>query len=253
MKKTKKEDMSYNSISGNEQHILHKIKGKKLIVFGVRELKQLTGWGAIRVHNTLQTLKRKKHLMRVKRNMYTTPEALTENPYAVATETIQPSYISHWTALAYYGFTEQQPTTIQVVSPKQQKKPEMNIEVTTLKPARFFGYERTNGFVIAEKEKTLVDALYQPEKCGGLKEVAKCLENVWREINQKKFIDYLLRFKDKSLNSRTGYLMETLNLGKAPQRLLKNRSEGYVKLDASRPKTCRYDRRWRIIVNRETT
>ena len=243
--------MKYNSISVNEHWILHQIKGKKLTVFGARELKQLTGWSETRIHNTLHTLKRKKLIIWLKRNEYTTPEALAERPYAVATQTIKPSYISHWTALSHHGFTEQQPQIIQVVTPKQQKKADMNMEVTTTKPLRFYGYERMKDFVMSEKEKTLVDALHQPGKCGGLDEVIKCLENAWGQINKKKFMDYTLRFKNKSLNSRTGYLMEKLGLSKAPNRLLKERSKAYVKLDAGKPKTREYDKRWRININHD--
>ena len=251
MKKPKEQNTKYNSISGNEYFILQEIKEKKLTVFKVADLKKITGWGDTRIHNTLHTLTRKKQVIRVKRDRYSTPEMLAESPYAVVTQTIEPSYISHWTALSFYGFTEQQPQIIQVVTPRQQKKPDMNIEVTTTKPSRFYGYERMDDFVISEKEKTLVDALHQPGKCGGLDEVIKCLENAWGQINKKKFMDYTLRFKNKSLNSRTGYLMEKLGLSKAPNRLLKERSKAYVKLDAGKPKTREYDKRWRININHD--
>lgn len=251
MKKTKQHNINYKSISAGEQAILQLVREKNLIIFGIQEIQRLSGWNPVKIHNTLHTLKEKGHVIQLKRNKYATPEKQAENPYAVATETVKPSYISYWTALSYYGFTEQQVKTIQLVSPKQQKQLLPTIEVVTLKPNRFYGYQRINDFVIAEKEKTLVDALHMPEKCGGLDEVLKCLKNAWSQINKKLFFSYLILFNDKSLNSRTGYIIETLGLGETPRKIIENKSKSYVKLDTRKPKIGGYDKRWMIIINHD--
>ncbi len=253
MEKTKKRNMKYNGISANEHYLLQLVREKGLLLFGVQELYRLSGWSKSRIHNTFHTLKEKGHIIWIKRSRYTTPEILVESSYAVATEAVKPSYISYWTALAYYGFTEQQPQVIQLVTSKQQAKPKLLVEVTTLKSRRFYGYQRVNNYVMAEKEKALVDSLYQSEKCGGLEEVIKCLKNAWGEINQKIFYSYLIRFNSKSLNSRAGYLIETLRLGKPPKKLLKNRSKSYIRLNRENVKTSNYNHKWKIIINHELT
>lgn len=249
MKKQKERNINYKSLSANGYALLHFIKEKKLVVFGTQELHRLSGWRKTKVNNTLHLLKVKGHVVGIRRGKYATAEAVAENPYGVATEAVKPSYITQWTALSYYGFTEQQPAVIQLASPKQQKKTS-SVEVTTLRPSRYYGYERVGNFVIAEKEKALVDSLHQPWKCGGLGEVVKCLKNAWNGINKEKFFNYLMRFNDKSMNSRVGYIMETLQLGRAPARLLAGKSKSYVRLDTTKPRTSRYDKRWGVMINR---
>lgn len=253
MKKTKKQDIKYKGISANERYLLELIRDKGIVLFGVRELHHLSGWSRSRIHNTLHTLRKKDHIVWIKRNGYATSDKLVESPYAVATESIKPSYISYWTALSHYGFTEQQPKTIQLVTTRQQKRPGLNVEITTLNPGRFYGYILVNDYVIAEKEKSLVDAFHQPEKCGGLDEVVKCLKNAWSQINKRTLYRYLVRFNDKSLNSRAGYIIEALGLDKPSKKLLENKSKSYVRLDVSGRRTHNYDKKWRVIVNYDIT
>ena len=257
MKKTKEQHTFYKGISKNEQFLLSLIKEKKLIVFGVRELKRLTKWKKTTIHNTLFSLTKKSLLIKIKRDNYILKEILEEKPFEIATELITPSYISFWTALSFYGFTEQQVKVIQLVSPIQENNLKFDlksVEVTTLKPERFFGYKKEDGYAIAEKEKALIDSLYQLDKCGGLDEFVKCLKDSWKEINKKKFINYLVRFNNKSMVSRAGYLIEELKLKGIKLRTLKKyKSNSFIKLNPQRKKANRYNKKWKIIVNQEIT
>src|SRR6056297_2999626 len=135
--------MNYRSISPLESHILQTVSNHKMIVFGVEEIKRLTNWNKHRIHNILQLLEQKKLITRLKRNHYVLTDHIPEYIYTIATETITPSYISFWTALSYYGYTEQQVITIQLVT-TQQKKPmnlsSFTIQPTALQPKRFYGY-----------------------------------------------------------------------------------------------------------------
>ena len=248
--------ITYIHTSRNESIILQLIDRSDLTVFGNEELGFLTGWKKARIHNTLYSLVKKKIVTRVRKNCYTLTDRISENLFEIATESITPSYISFWTALSYYGFTEQQPSLVQLVTTKQLK--EMNIgshivELTTWQPKRLYGYKKEGRFVIAEKEKALVDSMYQPDKCGGLDEYVKCLKNSWEELNKKRFMDYLVRFGNKSLVSRAGYMIENLELnqGKITEKLEKHRTKGYVKLDPKGKNILRYDHKWKVIVTRE--
>lgn len=245
--------MKYKSISGNEAQLLALAQDNGLTVFKPKDIEHLSRWSKTRIRNTLYTLKKKKLITSIKRNHYTPETELRQNPYRVVTEAVKPSYISYWTALSHYGYTEQQVKAIQLVSTQQEKPMKLGphtIEVTTLKPSRFYGYTRTDNYAIAEKEKTLVDSLHKPGNCGGLDEYIKCLTNAWKEVNKDKLTRYFIRFRNKSLNSRIGYLIEELRLGDA-RKLLKHKSKGYVKLDPTQDKTSEYSRRWRINVNHE--
>jgi predicted transcriptional regulator of viral defense system len=251
---SKQRHKNYISISKNESFILSLIKTHDLTVFNIRELKSLSGWDTNRIHNTLFTLVKKNMLIRIKRNMYTLPDYLNEKIFKIATETVVPSYISFWTALSHYGFTEQQIQIVQQVSTKQTKEIRIDshkIQITTFQPNEFFGYTKIDGFVIAEKEKSLIDSLFKLEKCGGFNEFVKCLYNAWEQVNKKRLILYLKMFHNKSLNSRMGYLIEQLELNHTSilKSLEKEKSICPIKLNPQKKKYGKYNKKWNVLIN----
>jgi len=247
--------MNHTSISANEAFILSLVERKNLLVFGVREMVYLSGWDRKRIHNALASLLRKGVITRIKRDSYALTESLRKNVFEIATELVKPSYISLWTALSHYGFTEQQVRKVQLVCPKQFgpiAAGDFELEIATFKASRFFGYRKTEGYVIADPEKALIDALFLPVMCGGLDEFAKCLRNAWVDLDKGKLVEYAVRFGNKSLVSRLGYLADLLDLEiKELDRLLDGRSTSFVMLDPESGKTSQYDRKWRVIVNRK--
>jgi predicted transcriptional regulator of viral defense system len=256
MEKPQKQDIIYMSKSKSESHLLAEVERAELTVFGVAEARTLTRWKDTKIHNTLRSLEKKGLIIRIKRNCYAPERIISENLFAVATESIKPSYISFWTALSHFGFTEQQVPVVQLVSTKQVAENRIRqhrIQVTTFKPKMFYGYARIEGAVLAEREKALVDSLYLPEKCGGLDELAKCLSNSWGQINHKKLIKYTVQFGNSSLVSRMGYLIESLQL--EGERFLKElipyKSKGYILLSPGKTRILRHSSKWRIIVNHE--
>lgn len=248
-----KEDMKYKGISANESFLLSRVKDEGLLVFGVREIISLTGWNRNRTYNTLTSLERKGIITRIRRNVYAVTDDLAENAFGIATETIKPSYISFWTALSHYGFTEQQVMTIQLVSTRQVAPFDagpLRFEVVKFKASRFFGYEKTERFVIAEREKAIIDSLSRLDLCGGISEFAKCLRNAWPFLERMKFAEYLVRFGNKSLISRAGHLTDRMGLTfPEAELLLKFRSPGFIRLDPGAEKTGSYDKRWHIMIN----
>ena len=253
MKKSKQFNKNYKGISANESYLLSLIEESNLTVFGVKETGYLSGWNRDRLYNTLFSLEKKDLITRIKRDCYVLKSS--ENLFKIATETVKPSYISFWTALSFYGFTEQQIKIIQLVSTRQMGRMSFDssrIDVTTFQPKKFYGYEKIEGFVIAEPEKALIDSLSQLEKCGGLNEFAKCLKNAWKELNRKKFVDYLIEFNNRSVVSRAGYLIEYLELEEQVNRLQKHRSRSFINLvtgDVGNGRKKEYDKRWNVIIN----
>jgi predicted transcriptional regulator of viral defense system len=254
MKKSKQFNKNYKGISANESYLLSLIEESNLTVFGVKETGYLSGWGRDRLHNTLFSLEKKDLITRLKRDCYALKS--NENLFKIATEAVKPSYISFWTALSFYGFTEQQLKTIQLVSTKQVGRLSLDsfmIEITTFHPKKFYGYEKIEGFVIAEPEKALIDSLTQPDKCGGLNEFAKCLKNAWKDLNRKRFMDYLIKFNNRSVVSRAGYLIEHLELEEQVERLQKHKSKSFINLGITettrKVREKEYDKRWNVIIN----
>lgn len=256
MKKAKQDNIKYSGISRLESHILKTIADNNLVSFGVEELIRLTRWDRQRIYNILRSLQKKDHITRVKRNRYVITEDIHGKIFRIATEVIEPSYISFWTALSYYGYTEQQINTVQLVTTKQTNSLSLssfNIESTTFHIKRFFGYKKINDFVIATPEKTFIDSLYQLHKCGGLDEYSKCLKNAWESLNKKTFVQGLLLFDNKSMISRIGFIIDYLSLKKTRdiEKLKINSSQTPIKLNPYSSKKATYNKKWNILINHQ--
>lgn len=256
MKKQQELGTSYNAISKNESYFLELIRSEDLLTFGVDEIKALTGWNKTRIHNTFSTLNKKNHIIKIKRGVYTLEENFHDKTFKIVTDAVKPSYISFWTALSYYGFTEQQVNIIQLVSTKQYSDFQVegrNIRISTFKPERFYGYVDMDGMIIAEKEKSLIDSLFLMENCGGFGEYIKCLKNAYHDLDKDKFKDNLIKFDNKSMVSRMGFLLDRLDLAENSllNKLKTRKSKSYVSLDPKGDKIMCYNNEWNIKVNRK--
>ncbi|GFO96450.1 transcriptional regulator, trmB [groundwater metagenome] len=145
------------------------------------------------------------------------PERVLSNPFFIASRIVYPSYVSFWSALNFYGFTEQVPVVVFLAS------------------------------LIAEEEKAVVDSLYLPENAGGLVEVAKAVYNAKDKVDLDKLFSYAAAMKSKSLCSRLGYLLE--RFGSDTAMLLESSAYEYVKLDPTREKSRVWDKKWHVNVN----
>jgi len=190
------------------------------------------------------------------------PELVLSNPLFIASHLVAPAYVSYWSALHYYGFTEQVPLTTFVATTKK-KRPvnfrDFRFRFVRIRPRKFFGYRREMlgdlPIVIADEAKAIVDSLDLPHYAGGIAEVAKALraalETVspvgpnYRAVDVPTLVRYANRMEDKSLGSRLGYLLESF--GHPAEGLI--RSISPVKLDPSHPATGCTDSRWQIVAN----
>ena len=260
MKKTENLYKKYNSLSKHQSLLLNAVGD--FLLFSTQKIKRTTGWKEATIRNTLLSLKKKGFIFAVKKDNYVLTINIPEHIFKIATSITAPSYISFWTACSYYGWSEQQIKTIQVVSTKQFPKIQIGhygvVETTTMLTKRMFGYCSIKNTPIAEKERLIVDMMYKPEKSGGLAELKSCIAKGWLEINQKKLFLYLKQFSDKALFARLGYLLEEQHLNNSMEKaFLKNIPESYTPLcrqyitDKKDNEKIKYNHKWRIAVNDE--
>jgi predicted transcriptional regulator of viral defense system len=177
----------------------------------------------------------------------------TLNEFVIGSLLVNPNCIAYWSALNYYGFTEQIPTTVFIQTTSRKKKQDIDIfgvhyRIVRLKDEKFFGMRKEwiedTQINITEKEKTLVDCLDKPHFCGGIIEVAKALNN--RDFDKRKLLRYAKRMKNTGVVRRLGYFDEFYSLGlKIPRPDTRN----YLLLDPSMPKKGFKSAKWRLIVN----
>jgi predicted transcriptional regulator of viral defense system len=238
-------------------YVVRRLRQNNLYALTPRLLADLFDLDRRAVYRLIARLKSEELVEEVERGQYLLlglePERVLSNPLFIASHLIAPAYVSYWSALHFYGFTEQAPLTTFVATTK--RKPGVTyhgfrFHFVRVQPRKFFGYRRepVGGLpvLVADEAKAIVDSLDLPHYAGGVGEVAKALQAALAEgVEVATLIEYANQMGNKSLGSRLGYLLE--RLGQPAEKLV--RSESPVKLDPSRPRTGATAAWWQTIVN----
>ncbi len=207
----------------------------------------------------LNRLQKKKYIERIEKGKYliiplgAEKGKYTLHEFVIGSLLVTPYAIAYWSALNFYGLTEQIPTTVFIQTTARKKQQEKEIfgvkyKIIRIKETKFFGtreewIEETK-VTITDKEKTVIDCLDKPQHCGGIIEVAKALKN--GKLNRKKLSEYALRMGNSGVVRRLGYLCDTFNLRvKLPKVEVRN----YLYLDPTMPHDGTKNAKWRLIVN----
>lgn len=236
--------------------IVRTLREQDLFYFTPHLLGALFGLERERVYRLVAQLKRDQLIAEVEKGKYLLlglePARVLANPLFIASQLITPSYVSYWSALHFYGFTEQAPLTIFVATTKKKRPVEfqgMRFRFVTIQPHKFFGYTRESvgelPVLIADPAKSVIDSLDQPHYSGGVTEIAKALRSALPEVEISLLEEYANSMGDRSLGSRLGLLLE--QLGHPVGNLI--RSSTPIKLDPSRSKGGNYSTRWHVAVN----
>ncbi|WP_148882910.1 type IV toxin-antitoxin system AbiEi family antitoxin domain-containing protein [Thermococcus aciditolerans] len=230
--------------------------------FTVMEAREKLGLSDKLLNYYLQELTKEGFLKRIYRGVY----AVTPNPaqppvvddFLLASLIVKPSAVAYWSALNYYGLTEQIPRTTFIQTPKKRGYPGRisiggrRFRVVTVRPHKFFGLTtiRRGGrnVSITDPEKTLIDCLDKPQYCGGIIEVMKALRN--GAFDKETLLAYAERMGSTTVLKRLGFLSERLGLDleeeiKIPEKNLRS----FSLLDPTMPPDGRFDRRWGLRVN----
>ena len=177
----------------------------------------------------------------------------TLHEFVIGSLLVEPYTIAYWSALNYYGLTEQIPTTvfIQTITRKFNTNPEVfgvQYKIVKIKKEKVFGIRKEwieeTQINITDKEKTIIDCLDKPQYCGGVIEVAKALKN--NKFDRKKLENYAQRIGNSGVLRRLGYLCELLNIKiKLPKLNIRN----YLLLDPTMSEKDTKNARWRLLIN----
>ena len=179
----------------------------KLPVFGVDDVCHITGKDRKYAKLKLSRMHKKGLVKRIMRDKYTRKR----NPFVIASHLYQPSYISYWSASQFYGYTDQLPITIKVVTDKARESFDFdNVRFDFIKSKNIFGFRTIRiaegRIYIADPEKLLIDAVSRPDLMGNEGEVLNVYESV--SPNTKKLIKYLKHQSVLSVTKRVGSLIE---------------------------------------------
>lgn len=253
------------------------LKGKR--IFNMEDALSAADFEKIprqQIRKILSNLVKHKWVLRLRRGLYVSIGLLTQqtnstHPFVISAYLIQPSAISHWSALQHHELTEQIPqivtasTTMKVVTPSmrieqlQQRKTKhawiidnISYEYITVQQKHFFGIEKIwldENFVvpITDKERTLLDVFIYSKMFGGMGEALGILENCLATIDIQKLVTYAIQYAKPSVSKRLGWALEYFGIpAKQLEPLLKTSISYYCRLDPSAPPKGPCDKRWMI-------
>ena len=179
----------------------------------------------------------------------------TLNEFVLGSYLVNPCNISYWSALNYYGFTEQIPRTVFIQTTSRKKHQEIKIfgipyKIIRIKKEKIFGIEKVwlgdTQINITDREKTIIDCLDKPQYTGGIIEVSKALRT--EEYDKNILIRYAKKIQNSGVIRRLGYICEFLHIS---INLPEIKTRNYLKLDPTLPKTNKLDSKWHLIINEE--
>ncbi len=210
-----------------ELRLLLTLEEKGLSVFTIDDAKGNLKTTDSSVWHVLNGLVNKKRIRRIERSRYLLIPAKagiegywSEYPWVVLPHLIDVYYVGFWTAMNYWGMTEQIPYTVFVATTKRKRNLKFGnqkFEFITLSKKKFFGFvkekaDKKEFFNISSKEKTIVDGLMHPEYCGGIVEVTKAMWNARKEVNWQTVIEMAEKVEINVVLKRLGYLLSILNI-----------------------------------------
>jgi len=228
--------------------------------FTFSEALSIIGGTKINLKKLLKRLEEKGYIERIEKSKYliiplgSEKSKYTLHEFAIGSLLVEPYAISYWSALNFYGFTEQIPLTVFIQTTTRRKKQQISIfgveyKIVRIKNGKLFGIRKEwieeSQVYITDKEKTIIDCLDHPEYSGGIVEVAKGLMHL-KELDSGKIIKYADMIHNSGVKRRLGYLCETLGLKiKISPLAVKN----YLKLDPTMPEEGSKNNKWKLIIN----
>lgn len=232
-------------LSKLENKVYEELKKNKLLIFKARDICLILGINKTKAYNIIKSLKRKQAIERIGNNFFALKGV---NEFVIGQSIAYPSYLSFWSALNYYGLSDQNPKRMFFATTKYTKEVH-NFKYITISKKRFFGYKRMGDIIIAEKEKAIIDSLLFPKYSGGIKEIIKALKTGLKEMNIEKLMDYAVKVESKAAMRRLGFILEILNHKNWLSRIKQNIGKGYELLDPSLKRKNNFNKKWLLDVN----
>lgn len=233
-------------LSRLESEAYKTLKSNNLRLFKIKDLCILLKMKEIKAYNLIKSLK-KKGVIRKFGGFFVIKDT---DELVIGTRLVYPSYISFWSALNYYGFSDNNPRKIFIASTTYSKEIN-NFKYVKFSSRKFFGYALIGEIVIAEKEKAIIDSLLFPKYSGGIKEIEKCIKAALPLLDMRKLLDYAFQIKSKAVLRRLGFILEILNYDKNYlEKIKKKIGKGYELLDPSQKRQNNLNSKWLLDVNK---
>lgn len=164
--------------------------------------------------SAIKRLMKEKMVVKIRNNMYTCISGETGLPIAnrfqIASHITPTSYVSHHTAMEYYGITDQVYYDVYVSSETSFRDFSFDgYNYCYVASKSLEGVERpafSGGIAITNIERTIIDCIKDMDKIVGIEEVVHNIESMGR-MHEKRMLKYLELFQNQFLYQKMGYLL----------------------------------------------
>ena len=199
------------------------------------------------------------YVERIRKNMYTcvSPETglSIANKYQIASAITDTSFVSHHTALEYYGVTNQVYYDVYVSSETRFKEFEYDGYtykcVVTKYLEGVINPPMTNGIKISEIEKTVIDSVKDMDKIAGIEEVLTAIE-LLPALKEQNLLVHLEKYENQFLYQKVGFILfqykKQFNLSKkffTECQRKAGKSKRYLTKDA---KCTTWNKEWKLMI-----
>jgi len=254
----------FQPMSHLEQRLYFALSEKEQRVFTIQDIIGVLNVSSQHARNLAARMVQKNAVERVKSGLFVRiPENVIlgkglyrEDAILIADKAVEDTFLSHYTALSLHGLEERYANRVYVTTRRRQRNihyHDVHIQYITVMPQRFFGMETmsysNDTIAVADRERAIMDAVNAPRYSGGWSEVISCLRNL-EVVDWEKLQSYLVRFGNKSLARRIGYLMEKLKNVSLPEDVKRRMRElsGDSIYYFDRPREGSLDKGWNLVV-----
>lgn len=196
---------------------------------------------------------------KIRNNLYTCISGETDAPlanrYQIASALTSTSYLSHHSAMEYYGISDQVFYEVYVSSETSFREFEfdgyMYCYVCSKCSEGIETIKYSGGVRIADKERAVIDSIKDLDKIAGLEEVVDNIQTI-SALRESRLLAYLECYNNQFLYQKAGLLLKSqqqrLGLSDGFFQICKDRvglSKRYLTKDC---KEGKYDTIWRLVV-----
>lgn len=190
---------------------------KKLSLYEIKEMARKTGRAVYSIQQLANLINKPKKIANVysvrlvrkslARRLIRGKISFAEDEFIIASQLIEPSYISLFSALLFHQLIKQVPKNIQCVATTNSREYNLlGIKYHKIPPRLFYGYKKYKKdfsyILVADPEKAVIDAIY-------LDTIPKDLvEEIYNDLDKKKLEEYMKRFQGWGKKKITRWLSD---------------------------------------------
>ncbi len=260
--------MATKTLGKVSANLIKTLYDRNKAIFNIADVQAITRKNSKEAADLLSELAKRKVISRLKAGKYLIiPQEMGSiekyvGNWLVAAGVISNSpdyYIAFYTAMDFWGMVTHPVTKIFIAAPKRQIAPlkmKDKLQFIFVNKKFIFGAQeewitKQDKARISDMEKTILDALFHPEYCGGILEIAGGIFMAKERIDWQKILRYVKKYGKNVIAKRLGYILEILELGdrRVVSELKKYVKERYDLFDPALPARKKIKNNWRLIDN----